>query len=502
MNKICLTFVCVFCCLTTLKAQYDASLIELKKGEAEKEKFGNVATQLFYLDDGTILELSKEMVKGDFSFRLYDSKMNLKDKFTLDVEDLLKDESTEGKIAFKFIRQIRQNIHFFYTVKSDGNIRLFSRAFDPEKRSFTRSSKEVLSKSLVKNSRKLTFEYSSSNNQKRHLITIYETRRSGLQTAFHYLLTEDLRTIKEAKFSSVSRDLVYNYLSSAVSNDGTIISNAYMVDLEADTEMGEVPFMPLDIQVLKFEETLPNTIAIDIEDQQLNDMVMRFVADETEILVAGLFKEPSKRNSSGIFIARYNVHDLSPIVESLEEYSDDLKSDMFEGYVEEDKEDPGLIAQKLAGLQQDQSGNFYFILETGTRYVSRGVSIIKIAADGYPLWDRHILRSVNGLNDYQFNANLKLFGVLGNDELHLFINQAPEFKALKTDMNTAYSGKYQTNLMHYVISDSGDRTYRELLNYEEVGNALLNCYAKNDNTYYFKTGGTIRKARLFRISFQ
>ena len=502
MNKIYLSFVCIFCFLSNLKSQYDASLIEFKTGEAEKEKFGNVAAQLFHLDDGTILELSKEMVKGDFSFRLYDSKLNLKDKFTLDAEDVLEDEATEGKISFKFIRQIRQNIHIFYTVKSDDNIRLLSRAFDPKKKSFTRSSKEVLRKPVMKNSRKLTFEYSSSSNQKRHLITIYETRRSGLQTAFHYLLTEDLRTIKEAKLSSVSRDLVYNYLSSAVSNDGTIISNAFIIDLEADSEMGEMPFMPLDIQVLKFEESTPNTIAIDIEGQQLNDMVMRFVADESEILVAGLYKEPSKTNSLGTFIARYNVQDLSPVVESLEEYSDDLKSDMFEGYVEEGDDDPGLIAQKLVGLQQDKSGNYYFIIETGTRYVSRGVSVIKIAADGYPLWDRHILRSVNGLNDYKFNANLKLFGVLGDDELHLFVNQAPEFKALKTDMNTAYSGKYKTNLMHYVISDSGDRTYRELLNYEEAGNALLNCYAKKDNTYYFKAGGSIRKARLFRISFQ
>ena len=494
MKKIYLIIACVLFHFGHGNAQEFTKSIELELGAFKKDKYGNPADQMFYLESGNILVLSQYKTYGALSFRLYDSKMNFQDKYSFGVDAFRKKDQKDHKVNIEFFKNIKGKFFVFYSVLKDDDLYLMSCQLDPTSMTFASNSKEVFKRVLKEDSIKFSFSYSRSSDRSKHLLTLYEEQESEKETAYHYLFNDELRLLKRAKFTNLKRTQVYIYTGSTVNNEGTIISTAYEVDLPKGTKTRDSIFFPLDLQVLTFEGKTPRVKPIDLNEMQLFDVVLGFASDGEKIVVGGLFTDPYKKTTKGVFLSKYNVQSLEAEVEQLVKFSDELKDAMFELYIFNDQ----VTLMDLSKVVQDNSDNFYFVLNTGDRFYSMGLSVLKIGDQGDLLWSNHILRKIRGNSELGISAPLKVISYFKDDQLHLLLNQAKGFENLHASDQFSLAGKLKTDLIHYKFSDEGNFSFEKILSYQEAGSAMLNTYMYKNGSIYFKTGGYMNKSRIVR----
>jgi hypothetical protein len=495
MYKKSLLFVCMFFFFLPLKAQKFTSSLDLEIGEAQNDIIGNSADQIFHLKNGNILTLSQYNTDGDLSFRLYDSKMNFISKYIFGEKAFYKKDKSEEVVRIEFFRQVKDRFLLFFSIKKGEELRLMSCDLDPETITFSGNYREVLKRNFKEDSERILFSYSTSGDRSKNLITLYEEQESGKETAYHYIFNPELRLIKKAKFTNLKRTHVYAYMGSTVSDQGAVLSASYEIEQPKGTKTRDSIYMPLTLQVLDFDDKTPKTKEVEIEAKQLFDIVLGFDTQNTEIVVGGLYIEPYKRTSKGVFLARYDIKSLNTKVEKLIKFSDDLKASMFSTYVWGEQ----VSFQQILKVVQEESGRFYFVLSTGDQGFSRGITVMKIEADGAPLWSKHILRAVYSNYEPENFSSLNVISFLKDDKLHLFINHSGDFEELSPDDKFRLVGVKKTDLVMYEFDDEGDFNFERLLNYKQVGNALLNSYSFKKGSIYFKAGGTTKKSRLIRV---
>ncbi len=498
MNKIYLFVAVVLLSINVLNAQKSTPSIAVEIGPKKIDQWGRVADQIFHLENGNILMLKSSKSSAVLNFRLYDSEMKFIDSYNLNKSDFYKDWNPEERVRILFFREVKDKFQLFYSIERGNELEVMTCHFDAENRTFNNTSRKIFSRKLNEESEHTQFTFARSSNNTRYLITMYEEKLSGEETAYHYLMTDDLRVIKKVKFSNLKRTNGYVYTGSAVNNEGTIVSTAFEIELRDEPEIEERVFVPLYLQFLRINETKPIVKEIDIEDKQLGDIVLGFNSEGNEIVVGGIYKEPLKLSSAGIFLAKYDANYPDAILEELTVFDEDLKQSMFKFCVERDLEDPGLIDQQLVKIIQDKDQGFYFIMDSGTAYASKGITVINLDNSGVKRWDKHILRIVSGLSEFKFNASLKLISFIKDDEFHLLINQGSNFNRLNPSTNYTLEVFLKPDLVHYSFNEEGDYTYDKILVFKDAGTALLNSYAYKDGSIYFKAGGRMRKSRLVR----
>ena len=498
MKKIYLFVAIVLLSFNVSNAQKNTSSVSVEIGPQRIDQWGSKADQIFHLDNGNIMMLKSSKSSAVLNFRLYDSEMKFIDSYNLNKSDFYKDWNPEERVRILFFREVKDKFQLFYSIERSNELEVMTCHFDAANRTFSKTSRKIFSRKLSEESERIQFSFARSANNTRYLITLYEENLSGEETAYHYLMTDDLRVIKKVNFSNLKRTNGYVYTGSAVNNDGTIVSTAFEIELGDEPESEESVFLPLYLQFLRINETKPIIKEIDIENKQLTDIVLGFNTEGTEIVVGGIYKEPLKLSSAGVFLAKYDANYPDAIVEELTGFDEDLKQSMFKSYVEGDSEDPGLIDQQLVKIIQDKEQGFYFVLDSGSAYTSQGITVISLDDSGVKRWDKHILRSLNGNSDFKFNAYLKLISFIKDDEFHLFINQSLNFNKLKPSANRMLALNGKSDLVHYTFNEEGEYAFEKILTFKDAGNALLNSYAYKDGSIYFKAGGQMRKSRLVR----
>ncbi len=499
MNKI-YTLICLFLISSiALKGQVETSSFELEMGKPKSDKWGNKASDIFHLDNGNILELNLPRVGSTLSFRLYDSEMNFMEKYNFKYDTYHKRPLSDQKIRIEFFRKIRNKYYLFYSLNNGSDMELVAVEFDAEALSFIDKTKTVLKKSLSENAKRYVLSFSRSNDKSKLLLTLYEADGQKAETAYHYLLNKDLRTIKKAKFFNKDKGKGYIYESSAVSNTGTIISLGLSIEEgPVDSIAFKTMYMPLELQVLDFEKSQAVVRVINIDDKQFTNTVLGFGNEEEEILIGGFFRNAYSVVCSGVFLVKMDVQRLSAEFEELNPFNKELLSSVVKRVVVKDEHGSGMKYPRIKKVIENRDGSYYFILDSRRGIISFGLTIIKLDEFGVLEWDKHILRGVSGHESYRFDATLAIKTFSKDDKLHILMNHGNKYENIKIG-DPFETGSLKTNLVVYSFDEYGESSYTKLATFSTLGSAMLNSYAFKDGYMYFKAGGTSRKSSMNRL---
>ena len=495
------TLICLFFISSiALKGQAETSSFELEMGVPKSDKWGNTASDMFHLDNGNILELNLPRVGSTLSFRLYDSEMNFMEKYNFKYDTYHKRPLNDHKIRIEFFRKISNKYYLFYSLNNGSDMELVAVEFDAEGLSFGDKTKPVLKKSLSEHAKKYVLSLSRSNDKSKLLLTLYEADGQRAETAYHYLLNKDLRTIKKAKFFNKDKGKGYIYESSAVSNTGTIISLGLSIEEgPVDSVAFKTMYMPLELQVLDFEKSQAVVRVINIDDKQFTNTVLGFGDEGKEILIGGFFRAAYSTVCNGVFLVKMDALRLSIEFEELTPFNKEmLSSSVVKKTIIKGLHGSGLKYPRIKRIIENQDGSYYFILDSRLGWTSFGLTIIKLDEFGVLEWDKHILRGVSGNESYRFDATLAIKTFSKDDKLHVLMNHGNKYENIKIG-NPFETGSLKTNLVVYSFDEYGESSYTKLASFSTLGSAMLNSYAFKDGYMYFKAGGPSRKSSMNRL---
>ena len=498
MNKLHL-IVCTFLATVfSLSAQENQSSFELEMGTPKSDTWGNIASSIFHLDNGNILELNPIKGRTSLRFRLYDSEMNFIEKYNFKYDVFYTKQLKGSKLRIEFFRKIRDRYYLFYSLNSGSEIELIAVEFDAESLSFKENTKVLFKRALSENARNYFISLIRSNDNSKFLLTLYEADDQKNETAYHYLLNKDLRTLKKAKFSNQEKGKGYIYEGSAVSNSGKIISIGLVIDGPVDSIAFKSMYMPLELQALDFDYTQADVKEINIDEKQFTNVVLGFGDDDENILIGGFFRTAYSVVCSGVFLVKLDAQRLGVEFEELTPFSEDLLSSVVKKTIVKDEHGSGLKYPRIQRIIENQDGSIYYILDSRLGYTSHGLTIIKLNEFGILDWEKHILRGVLGFEQYKFDATLAIKTFSKDDKLHILMNHGRNYEQIKIG-NPFEGGSTKTNLVVYSFDEYGDFSYKTITKFSSFGSAMLNSYAFKDGYMYFKGGGPSRKSSMNRL---
>lgn len=491
MNKLFLLAGLFLLSVGEFYAQENTSPIKIESGKLNKDSGSSTAASIFHLENGNTLVLNPFRDKLFLKFSLYDSEMNLIKSTSLYREDYFKESLNGRKIKTEFFKKIKGKYFLLYSMMDEMDIRLFALEFNPETLSFEDNARSLMKKTLEQETKSFLVTLSESNDRSKFLISLYEVDQNRFETVHHYIMNDVFRIIKKAKFVNNDEDEGYSYTGSILSNDGKIISAAYLIDAELGLSAFSTSYVPLNVFIFENESSKPKIQEVNIDNKQFTGIVLGYDNEGGQIVIGGLYREVNRVGKSGVFLFKIDANTYRMKTESLSPFSEELLSKVYKELLDKSKDFVGLRYQKILNLMEDEHGNYYFVLDSRIGVVTHGLTVIKLDNIGSFQWDKYIPRKL-----YGYYSSSTTF----NQTTHTIFDANFYIKTFtKEDQFCFLMNKAKNAFLMFTLTEDGSASFDRITVAKDFGFALLNTYAFKDGYIYFISGFRKRKTRLNRI---